>query len=600
MSISNVSRLSDFSERRFKRLACAKALCRGDSGRSSIIDHLAAAIARADADRAAVLWLDEYNPGLVHVHCLLDLVNDVPRREFPVQACYSAWHDGVPSFVDMPGASGARDALGSSGARSTCWVSMGSDGTKAWFLTVDSVTPRGPLPAEAMEELMFLAGESSAVVLHRDLDRQPFEAVGVAGRGDLVENGPFPGWMILKDIEGREDDPKIDQRVAARFLVGRAVWAVLDEDWATDAKALKELVNRVQREFEVLDPADSERAAWCSVVRDIEAGDIEHLGRSIIALANLLDMQEHLHGACEFLNLAYQVGVACGSGSVAGEAARFLGNTHRRLESPEEGTRWYQIALDMGEGFNDSRLFALALGGIGHTLREKGNLPGAFEAHRSSLERAIALGDPYVIGFAHHNLMTDENLAGQPSAAIKHGWEAVQLYPTEADRLHALTDLAWTFVEARDLRAAEDACSIVTRQSEHFLYRTYALGILAYIEALRGDDAAFKAQIDVLDQTPWRSGSPFMVSELLLNRGEAYEVLGEHDQAIEWSALARDFSAEHGIHQVTFKAEARLESLQSAEPADVDTANERTPATLEGVTGVRDGLSVLRRELAPV
>ena len=91
-----------------------------------------------------------------------------------------------------------------------------------------------------------------------------------------------------------------------------------------------------------------------------------------------------------------------------------------------------------------------------------------------------------------------------------------------------------------------------------------------------------------------------MVSELLLNRGEAYEVLGEHDQAIEWSALARDFSAEHGIHQVTFKAEARLESLQSAEPADVDTANERTPATLEGVTGVRDGLSVLRRELAPV
>jgi len=59
------------------------------------------------------------------------------------------------------------------------------------------------------------------------------------------------------------------------------------------------------------------------------------------------------------------------------------------------------------------------------------------------LERAEALGDPYVRRFAHHNLMTDEKLAGEISAAIKHGWEAVQRYPTEPDRLRALTDLAW-------------------------------------------------------------------------------------------------------------------------------------------------------------
>jgi tetratricopeptide (TPR) repeat protein len=566
-----------------------------------MIDHLAAAIAGANADRAAVLWLDEYNPGLVHVHCLLDLVNDVPRRKFPVQACYSAWHDGVPSFVDMPSAGGARDSLGSGGARSTCWVSMGSDGTKAWFLTVDSVTPRGPLSTEAMEELMFRAGEASAVVLHRDLGRRPFEALGLAGRGDLVEDAPFPGWMILKDIQGREDDPKIDQRIAARFLVGRAVWAVLDEDWAMDAKALKELVNRVQREFEVLDPADSERSAWCDVMHDIEGENIQGLGRSILALADCLDLQEHLHGACEFLNLAYQIAVASGSGSVAGEAARFLGSTHRRLGSSEESTRWYEIALDMGEVFDDSRLFALALGGIGHTLREKGNLPGAFEAHRRSLDRAVALGDPYVIGFAHHNLMTDEKLAGRMSAAIKHGWEAVQLYPTEPDRLRALTDLAWTFVEARDLCAAEDAYLIVARRSEHFLYRAYALGVLAYIQALRGNEPAFKRRLEVLDQTPWLHGSPYMVSELLMNRGEAYEALGNYEQALEWFERARDFSAEHGNHQVTFKVEAMLESIPPAKPAGPGHARLGTPATtLEGVTGVRDGLSALRQELAPV
>ena len=602
MSPSNVSRLADFSERRVKRLEYSRALLRGDPGRSSLLDHLATAIERTGADRAAVLWLDEYDPGLVHIHCLLDLVSEVPRREFPVQACYSAWHEGVPSFIDMPQVGRFREDSVAGGARSTCWVSMGSDGTKAWFLTVDSVTPRAELPRETVEELMFLAGEAAAVVLHRDLDHQPLEDAGVHRRGGLSEGESFSGWMILKDLTGRENAPEIDGRIATRFLVGRAVRAVLDEEWAVDSKTLKLQVGRVEREFEVLDPKDPERVEWGNVLRTLGAGDFEELGRSLLGLADHLDMQEHLHGACEFLNLAYQVAVACGSGSIAGESARFLGRTYRRLGRWEESTKWYEVAMDMGEVFEDSRLFALALGGMGHTQREKGNLRGAFEAHRKSLERAVASGDPYAQGFAHHNLMSDEKLAGQFSAAIKHGWEAVQLYPTERDRLQALTDLAWAFVEAGDLVAAEDAYTVVAHRSEHALYRIYALAALAYIEALRGDETAFKARIRTVDETSWKRGSPFMVSQLLLNRGKAYRILGDHDQAVEWCERAKEFSEEHGNNQITFEAEAVLESLGSSDPVDpgTSTTHTRTPTTLEEVGGVRDGLTLLRKELAPV
>ena len=239
---------------------------------------------------------------------------------------------------------------------------------------------------------------------------------------------------------------------------------------------------------------------------------------------------------------------------------------------------------------------------MGHTQREKGNLRGAFEAHRKSLERAVASGDPYAQGFAHHNLMSDEKLAGQFSAAIKHGWEAVQLYPTERDRLQALTDLAWAFVEAGDLVAAEDAYTVVAHRSEHALYRIYALAALAYIEALRGDETAFKARIRTVDETSWKRGSPFMVSQLLLNRGKAYRILGDHDQAVEWCERAKEFSEEHGNNQITFEAEAVLESLGSSDPVDpgTSTTHTRTPTTLEEVGGVRDGLTLLRKELAPV
>ena len=601
MSISsNVSHLADFSERRAKRLQYARALVQGDPSRSSLLDHLTAAIERIEADRAAVVWLDEYSHGVVHVHCLLDLVNDVPRREFPVQAWRSAWRDDTPSFIDTPHAGRGRDASVAGGPRSSCRVSIGSDGTRAWFLTVDSVTRRAELSPEAVEELMFLAGEAAAVVLHRDLDRSPLEAPGVHASGDLPEGEAFSGWMILKDLEGRDADPEIERRITTRFLVGRAVRAALDEELAMDYTALRQQIARVEQEFGVVDGKDPERVDWANVLRTLGAGDHEELGRSLLGLADCLDMQGHLYGTSEFSSLAYDVAVACGSGSIAGEAARFLGRTHRRLGRWEESTKWFEVAMDMGDVFEDSRLLALALAGVGHTQREKGNLRGAFEAHRRSLERAVAIEDPYVQGYAHHNLMTDEKLAGQLSAAIKHGWEAVQLYPTERDRLHALTDLAWAFVEAGDLCAAEDAYTIVAHRSEDFLYRVYALDALAYIEALRGNEKGFHARIAAVDETSWRTGSPFMVSELLLYRGKAYRMLGDYERALEWLKQAKEFSREHGNNQVTFQAAAALESLRADDVADEVRPDIRSPTTLAGVAGVREGLTLLRQELAPV
>ena len=113
-----------------------------------------------------------------------------------------------------------------------------SGGTKAWFLTIDSVTPRADLANEVVEELMFLAGEAAAVVLHRDLDHQPFRTARAIEFGDPSKDETFSGWMILKDLEGREGDSEIDERIATRFLVGRAVRAVLDEELAMDSGAL--------------------------------------------------------------------------------------------------------------------------------------------------------------------------------------------------------------------------------------------------------------------------------------------------------------------------------------------------------------------------
>ena len=229
MSTSNVPRLADYRSGRAKRSEQTAALYRGDPARSCLLGHLASAQELVEADRAAVVWVDEYGPGLVHVHCLLDLAGDPPRRNFATEACRVAWRKGVPGLLDIPDV-GRPGELSISGVRSSCCVAMGSDGTRAWFLIVESLTPRSRLAVEVTDELMFVAGEAAAVVLHQDLDRKAANPKRLGKSANPAAGETFAGWAILKDLEGREGDAETNRRIASRFLVARAVRAALDEE----------------------------------------------------------------------------------------------------------------------------------------------------------------------------------------------------------------------------------------------------------------------------------------------------------------------------------------------------------------------------------
>jgi len=131
MSTLNVPHLADYRRGRAKRSEQITALYRGDPARACL-GHLASSAQELlGADRAAIVWLDEYGPGLVHVHCLLDLVGNPPRRNFTAQACRVAWSKGVPGLLDAPDAERTNEIL-ISGVRSSCCVAMGSDGTRTW------------------------------------------------------------------------------------------------------------------------------------------------------------------------------------------------------------------------------------------------------------------------------------------------------------------------------------------------------------------------------------------------------------------------------------------------------------------------------------
>ena len=591
-----MSKLADYRSRREKRLEQTSALYQGDPSRSCLLGYLSTAVESIRADRAAVLWVDEYGPGLVHVHCLLDLIGDPPRRDFGKRPWRGALGAAVPGLYDVPDIDGTVESSLSPGVRSSCCIAMGSDGTRAWFFVLDSLTPRASLSMKISEELMFLAGEAAAVVLHRDLDRAADERQATSKALLPEKDNSFSGWIVLKDLEGRETSPEVDRRITTRFLVARAVRAVLEEELTMDPATLAQQIGEIEKEIDAGDWQDSERVAWGEVLDALGSGQPTLLGSALLDVGNSVDMQGHFNGATEFFSLAYSVALACGSGTNAGEAARLLGRSYRRLGDWDESGYWYGVAQDLAGALDDGRLLALALSGLGNTHRERGNLPAALRLHGEALERGADMGDPYVQGLVHHELMTDEKLSERYAQAIQHGWEAVRLYPAAREQLQALTDLAWAFVEVGDLSAAEDAYTVVAHRTEEFRYRAYALDALAYIEALRGNSVRFESRLEAVDALAWRQGPPFMVSELLFYRGKAYGLLGNVEQAERWLEEAKGFSERHANHQISIQAEDLLHTLREGElPAAAEVAVADS-VDLSGVDEVREGLSLMREE----
>jgi tetratricopeptide (TPR) repeat protein len=591
MSTSSVVRLDDYRGKRRQRLRQALALSRPDPERARLTDQLREIIALVGADRAGVVWVDEYGPALVHVHCIVDLFSDVPRISFPAKSLRAAWEDGIPGLADLPNLDRSEAKLASDGPRSLAAVALGSDGARAWFLAVDSVLPRRALTEEVRGELMFLAGEAASIVLHRD------DAAGSQGRGSPEESG-FAGWPVLKDIEGRENDEALNRRIAARFLVVRAVRGLVDDDFAALPESLTRQVAGVRREILTLPSRDSEVRLWDEVLAALERQELPELAFTTLELARHVERQDHLSGALELCRLAFRLAGIAGSATVAMDAARFHGRIFRRLARWDEATRWYGYAKEIARCVGDGGRESVILDGLASTYRDRGNLPGARELLHEALALGRQAGDRYAEGSAHHSLAVIEKMSGHLDRAISHGWSAVRTHGEGEPWLAALTDLAGVFVEVGELQAAEDAYTIVMGSSGSYVYRTYALDALAYVAALSGNQQEFERRAARADASGWTEAAPAIRAEFSYFRGKSWEALGDLKAASHWYERALALADRHGLNKIYFDAEAalgRLADLSSATAEDsVATTRDAVPEVMDGI---REELTAMRAAL---
>lgn len=556
----------------------------------ALLSHLDEIARIVGADRVAAVWVDEYGPGLVHPHAVLDLLTDRPRRSFPAEPLRRAWERGVPGVFESVGpvAGHARDA---NAAPWSLAVALGSDGTRAWFVVAESVTVRGALGADLRDRVMFLAGECSSVVLHRDLD--------ASATGPTVRpTGRFAGWSVLQDLEDRDPDSDESRVISLRFVVARLPRLLVEDDLTVPVDRLRQQADRARDEIDArsggIATIGAEAGHWEEVLDAYASGELGRLGPALVAWAESVEAQGHRQGALELYQTAYDIAAGCGDLDVAIEAARLAGRCLRRQSRWDEAHALYDRARGVAEAGGFGSRVALVLDGVATIHRERGNLPAARATLLDGLEHARASGDDLAVARVHHGFMGLEHSAGNLDAAVEHGWQAVSLYRDDTNRVRGLAGLAAAFQEQGQLDPAEDAWMLVRHLSSEDYYQRYAVDALSHISALRGDAAMFARRAAELDAMGWETGPASAKAEVLLYRGLSHRALGRIEEARQWLHRAVAFAETNGFNRTLFEAEKALGTL--------DADREAPPATpmhtaSEVAWGVAQELSCMRREL---
>jgi hypothetical protein len=458
---------------------------------------------------------------------------------------------------------------------------------------------------------MFLAGEITSVVLHRDLDIRRKDArqweLGEEGSGLFAESGSFSGWPVLRDLEGRTRGDEGSERIGDRFLVARVVRGLVEDELVADPESVCHQVDSVRGELGAREDWDEEREVWGRVLEALAALDRENLTASVLEWGRVVEGQGHLHGAQEILSLAFELAKSTGSPGQAADAARFLGKVLRTKAEWDQALAWYGVAEGIAQEAGIPGKMAAVLDGMANTYRDRGNLPRAREVLHQVLGIGRERGDRYATAIGNHDLMTVEKLSGDLVSAIHHGWLAVQSYDSREGSLRALFDLSGVLRESGELSAAKDGYSVVAHQVRGFEYRLLSLDALAFIAALQGDASTYRLIRERMESEGWRDLSPVYRGQVLFYRGLSSRALGWHEDGRKWLEEALSYAERHTLNKLIFDAEEALsegltvpeQQTPSRQTPRRPTPQPRVPEPFgESIGGVRQGLRELREALA--
>jgi tetratricopeptide (TPR) repeat protein len=332
---------------------------------------------------------------------------------------------------------------------------------------------------------------------------------------------------------------------------------------------------------------------WSALnVPGIPVVDIESAVRALCAIGAEMERV----GA---LNLAYttvthsRIAVLRGPAAVRGLAAVQQARVLRQMGYQEEASDTYEEARLDGIRAKDPELTGRALLGESALCAQQGNFPDALTKATKALDTFPP--DSAYVPDAYLSLMAATSSLGDYQQAFDYGWRGYDACDTDADRrASVIANLATLALRLGRPAAARRGYLAVLGLSQVERVVLPSLSGLALVNAAMNDVDELRIVAHRLELRSALSPQPYEVARSLFELAQAWQQAGQHQDAEECLARARDLALRHGFHEVSHRSELLGEALAAAAAAPT------REATIEAAIARFDELQVDSAILAEV
>jgi hypothetical protein len=347
----------------------------------------------------------------------------------------------------------------------------------------------------------------------------------------------FPGWSVLRDMDGAERDSDAARRARLRFLALRPVLRMAQrgiEQVAIDS--FERQIDRVREELGQLPARDAERAVLARLLNDLRTRQPELVVQALLTVAAFAEANGYFAAAAEYGRAARELARTTQRDRLAAEAGRALSRVSLAAGHADEARSLAYEASELALRNDDRGEWIRAIGQLAAAYRGAGENGEGRQALLRALQRARGWGNEALVGLALAQLCRDSVLADNPEDVIEHGWEALTLLSRADDRAEILNLMADAFASLGLTRAAERCYSLISLRAASPVLRSAGLAGTARVAAENGDRERFRE---------WRSAT---MRELppshRLARASAHVELGRAAALLGDGAAAREHAQE--------------------------------------------------------
>jgi tetratricopeptide (TPR) repeat protein len=379
-----------------------------------------------------------------------------------------------------------------------------------------------------------------------------------------VRESSFPGWLVLRDIEGNDRDVEAARRARLRFLALRPVTRLLERGVdGVGRESYLSQIEAVREELGYLPARDIERARLARFLHSIEGREAARVITATLEMADACASAGQTRGAEEYALTAAGLAAASASARLHGVAHTTLARIYRERGQWADADSSVKVAIEIAERLANHSDLVVARAEQALAAAARGDRDGAAHILEATLQQMEDAGDAQAAALAHAKLCACSLTLGDAGAALEHGWAALRQMDDLRERAVLLQSVAEAFSRVGLHKAAERCYSMVAQRGVDPSLRTRARAAQALESAAGGSAAVFRDRRSALlnDSTEW-AADPRVAAFVNLELGRGCVIATDLDFARDHLRDAISIARRHGLSDILLRAEEVLTALE--------------------------------------